>query len=87
MPYPTHHHYRRLLQNCATASALLNCFSDQEYTKLKSAFDPVNDLTDVLILNMVFPKAVGVRGRKPPSPSVMVYFNLLLYLEREMSVA
>lgn len=86
MPYPSHHCYRGLLQNCAIASAILNCFSDHNCTKVKLVFDPINDLTDVLVLDMIFPKAAGVGG-EPPSHSVMVYFNLFLDIEREISVA
>lgn len=69
------------------ASAILKRFPDHKCTKVKLVFDPINDLTDVLILDMIFPKAVGLAGGKPASHSVMVYLNLFLYIEREISVA
>lgn len=63
-----------LLQNHAIVSVILNCFSDHNYIKVKLLFDFMNNLTDVLILDVIFPKAVGVglRGVEPPSHSPMV---------------
>lgn len=49
-----------LLQNHAIVSVILSCFSDQNCIKVKLLFDFMNDLTDVLTLDVIFPKAVDV---------------------------